>query len=58
MLTWTCIGSGKSGLYTNYYRHHDSCDYCTPELEEERQQKIEEKQTYIRKHFQPLNGGE
>lgn len=55
MLTWTCSGSGKSGLYTHYYRHRDSCDYCTPELEEERRQKKEEKEVVTQKHFQILN---
>ncbi|CAF1337255.1 unnamed protein product [Rotaria sordida] len=44
MLTWTCAGSGRSGLYTHYYHHRDNCNYCTPELEEEKQQKMEEKQ--------------
>ena len=58
MLTWTCIGSGKSGLYTNYYRHRDGCYYCTPQLEEERQEKIEEKQTSTRQRFQALNDSE
>ncbi len=48
MLSWTCIGSGRSGLYTNYYRHRDSCTYCTPELEEEKQQKMKEKQQRFR----------
>ncbi|CAF5168877.1 unnamed protein product, partial [Rotaria sp. Silwood1] len=23
MLTWTCIGSGRSGLYTHFFRHRD-----------------------------------
>ncbi|CAF4114655.1 unnamed protein product [Rotaria sp. Silwood2] len=41
MLTWTCTGSGKSGLYTNYYRHCDRCSYCTPQLEEEKQQQFQ-----------------
>ena len=27
ILTWTCTGSGRSGLYTNYYRHRDNCSY-------------------------------
>ncbi|CAF4522245.1 unnamed protein product [Rotaria sp. Silwood2] len=40
-LTWTCNGSGKSGLYTNYYRHCDRCSYCTPQLEEEKQQQFQ-----------------
>jgi len=55
MLTWTCNGSGKSGLYTNYYRHRDNCDYCTPELEEERQEKMENKAIAIQQHFQVLD---
>ncbi|CAF1610997.1 unnamed protein product, partial [Didymodactylos carnosus] len=41
----------KSGLYTHYYRHRDKCSYCTPELEEEKQQKMEEKQ----QQFQALD---
>jgi hypothetical protein len=49
------MGSGKSGLYNHYYRHRDTCYYCTPELEEERQQKMEEKQAPPRKHFQALD---
>ncbi|CAF4318377.1 unnamed protein product, partial [Rotaria sordida] len=52
MLSWTCIGSGKSGLYTNYYRHRDSCNYCAPELEEEKQQIMKEK----KQQFRALNG--
>ncbi|CAF0740997.1 unnamed protein product [Rotaria sordida] len=52
MLSWTCIGSGKSGLYTNYYRHRDSCNYCAPALEEEKQQIMKEK----KQHFRALNG--
>lgn len=55
MLSWTCTGSGKSGLYTNYYRHRNNCNYCTPEHEEERQQEMEEKQAAIREHFQSLD---
>ncbi|CAF0908432.1 unnamed protein product [Rotaria sordida] len=55
MLTWTCTGSQKSGLYTNYYRHRDNCDYCTPELEEERQKNMEEKKVAIQEHFQILD---
>ena len=51
MLTWTCTGSGKSGLYANYCRHRDSCVYCTPELEEEKQQEMKEKQ----QQFQALD---
>ena len=51
MLSWTCTGSERSGLYTNYYRHRDNCGYCTPEVEEEKQQKMEEKQ----QQFQTLD---
>ena len=46
MLSWSCIGSGKSGLYTNYYRHRDSCIYCG--TEEEKQERIQEKQEQFR----------
>ncbi|CAF1070386.1 unnamed protein product [Rotaria sordida] len=48
MLTWTCTGSSRSGLYTNYYRHRDNCSFCTPELEEEKQHEMEEKQQQLR----------
>ena len=54
MLTWICTGSGKSGLYTNYYRHCDRCSYCTAELEGKKQQKIDEKQ----QEFHDLNDSE
>ncbi|CAF3155201.1 unnamed protein product [Rotaria sp. Silwood2] len=50
MLTWTCTGSGKSGSYNNYHRHLDNCSYCTPELEEEKQQKMEEKRQKNKQH--------
>jgi len=55
MLSWTCTGSGRSGLYTHYYRHCDNCSYCTPELEEEKQEKMEEKQATLQQHFQALD---
>ncbi|CAF3688236.1 unnamed protein product [Rotaria sp. Silwood1] len=55
MLTWTCTDSGKTGLYTHYYRHRDKCNYCTPELEEERQKQMEEKQVAIQQRFQTLD---
>jgi hypothetical protein len=45
MLSWACTGSGRSVLYTHYYRHRDSCNYCAPKREEEKQRKIEEKET-------------
>ena len=47
MLTWTCTASGRSGRYTHYYRHRDNCSYCTPELEEEKQHEMEEKQQQL-----------
>ncbi|CAF3108861.1 unnamed protein product [Rotaria sp. Silwood2] len=55
MLIWTCTGSQKSSLSTNYYRHRDNCDYCTPKLEEERQKNMEEKKVAIQEHFQILD---
>ncbi len=55
MLTWTCTGSGRSGLYTNYYRHRDNCSYCTPELEEEKQKQMEEKQVAIQQRYRTLD---
>jgi hypothetical protein len=48
MLTWTCTGSSRSGLYKNYYRHRDNGSFCTPELEEEKQHEMEEKQHQLR----------
>lgn len=51
MLTWTCTRSERSGLYINYYRHRDNCGYFTLEIEEEKQQKMEEKQ----QQFQSLD---
>ena len=52
MSTWTYAGSGKSGLYDNDYHHRDNCNYCTLELEEERQTKMREKKVAIQQHFQ------
>ena len=43
MLEWTCVASETSGLYSNYYRHRQRCNYSAPELEQERQQLAEEK---------------
>ena len=57
MLVWTCVSSGKSGLYSNYHRHLTRCDYCTPELEEERQQLKEEKQISKIQELQTLYDG-
>ena len=51
MLTWTCVSSGKCGLYTNFYRQRDRCSYCTPELEPERQRIKEDNQ---KSRFQEL----
>ena len=47
MLTWTCTASGRSGRYAHYYHHRDNCSYCTPELEEENQHEMEEKQQQL-----------
>jgi hypothetical protein len=44
MLAFICIRFEKSGLYTHYYRHRYNCNYCTLEIEEDRQRKMEEKQ--------------
>lgn len=55
MLTWSCTGSGKSGLHTNYYRHHDSCNFCTPELEEDRRKEMDDKQAAVQQHLQALD---
>lgn len=44
MLVWTCLSSEKSGLYAHYSRHRDRCDYCSPELKEERERLKKEKQ--------------
>jgi len=56
MLIWTCIGSGKSGLYANFFRHRDSCIYCKSELEEDKPQKVEEKYAAIQQ-LQTLDNG-
>jgi len=55
MLTYTCIGSGKSGLYKNFFRHRDSCVYCASELED-KTQKVEEKHVAIQQ-LQDLDNG-
>lgn len=57
MLVWTCVSSGKSGLYSNYHRHLRRRDYCTPELEQERQQLNEEKQISKVQDLQILYNG-
>ncbi len=57
MLVWTCTGSKRSGLYTHYYRHYDRCDYCSLELEEERQQLKEEKRISSFQELQILYEG-
>ncbi|CAF2014402.1 unnamed protein product [Rotaria magnacalcarata] len=46
MLRWTCIGSGRSGIYTHFFRHRDNCIHCTSEMEDKPQQ-VEEKQIAI-----------
>ena len=54
-LIWTCTSSGRSGLYTNYYRHRDNCSCCIPELEEKAHKQMEEKQVAIQQRFQTLD---
>ncbi|CAF3355046.1 unnamed protein product [Rotaria sp. Silwood2] len=53
MLTWTCIGSGRSGLYTHFFRHRDNCIHCASEMED-KPQEVEEKHRDIQK-LQKLN---
>jgi hypothetical protein len=55
MLTWTCIGSERSGLYKNFFRHRDNCIHCTSEIED-RSQEVEEKHCAIQK-LKILNNG-
>ena len=40
-------------MHTNYYRHHDNCSYCTPELEKEKQ--MGATQVAIQQRFQTLD---
>ncbi|CAF4062095.1 unnamed protein product, partial [Rotaria sp. Silwood1] len=56
MLSRTCIGSTKSGLYANFFRHHNNCIYCTTELKEDKPQKMEEKNVAIQQ-LQILDDG-
>ena len=58
ILVWTCVSSGKSGLYKNYHRHLARCNYCTPELEGERKQLKEENQISKVEELQILDDGE
>lgn len=46
MLKWTCIGSGRSGLYTHFFRHRDNCIHCMSEMDD-KPQKVEEKEIAI-----------
>ena len=39
--------SGKSDWYSSYYRHRNNCSYCSPELDEEKQPEMEEKQRQL-----------
>ncbi|CAF4668223.1 unnamed protein product [Rotaria sp. Silwood1] len=55
MLRWTCNGSGRSGLYTNYYRHRGSCSSCIVEMDEDQQQEIRDKQLSIQQEFHTLD---
>lgn len=57
MLRWTCNGSGRSGLYSNYYRHRGNCSYCIVDVEDEKQQEFEEKNNAIKEDFEILNNG-
>ena len=57
MVVWTCVSSGKSGLCSNYHQYLTRCDYCTPELEEERQKLKEEKQISKVQELQTLYDG-
>jgi hypothetical protein len=57
MLVWTCVPSEKSGLYSNYYRHRQRCNYCTPELEQEREELKREKQNESMQELQMLYDG-
>ncbi|CAF1621046.1 unnamed protein product [Adineta ricciae] len=41
MLSWTCVGLGKSCLYTNCYHQYDRCSYGTPELDGAKQQEFQ-----------------
>jgi hypothetical protein len=56
MLTWKCIGSGRSGLYKNFFRHRDNCIHCTSEIKD-KPQGVEEKHIAIQQ-LQILNNGE
>ncbi len=58
MLVWTCPPSEKSGLYKNFSRHHQRCNYCSPEREEERREEKNEKQISKIQELQTLYVGE
>ncbi|CAF3663992.1 unnamed protein product [Rotaria sordida] len=55
MLRWTCHGSGRSGIYTNYYRHRGRCSSCIVEMDEDQQQEIRDKQLSIQQEFHTLD---
>ena len=48
----------KIGLYKNYCRYRDNCNYCIVDLEEEKQQEFEEKNNAIKQGFEALNNGD
>ena len=56
MLTCKCIGSGRSGLYKNFFRYRDNRIHCTSEIKD-KPQEVEEKHIAIQQ-FQILNNGE
>ncbi len=57
MLVWMCTGSKRSGLYDNYFRHRQRCNYCTSDLEQERQELKEERQNERMQEIQMLYNG-
>ena len=46
MLTWTCIGWERFGLYIHLFRYHDKYVHCTSEIED-KSEKIEGKRLTI-----------
>src|ERR1700750_3453538 len=47
LLTWTCVPSGRSGLYNNLYRHEQRCDFCCPAHTEYKQQQEEDEKALM-----------
>ncbi|CAF3439697.1 unnamed protein product [Rotaria sp. Silwood1] len=56
-LIWRCITSKEFGLFTNYYRHRDRCNYCSPKLEQKRQHLKKEQQIFNLQELQMLYVG-